>query len=61
MKVSGAGHIPTTQVDRPQRKTVDQTAYQAQVLKKALDGHQKAAEKLLNLLDPKGQNLDIKA
>jgi hypothetical protein len=35
--------------------------YQARVLKKALDSQQQAAEKLLNLLDPKGKVLDIRA
>ena len=35
--------------------------YQVRVLKKALDSHQDAAEKMLKMLEPKGKVIDIKA
>ncbi len=59
MKI-GSQPAVTPNVATPQTDAMRQQ-YQARVLKKALDSQQQAAEKLLNLLDPKGKVVDIRA
>jgi hypothetical protein len=62
MRISG-GTPPAYQapaVSQAQAARTD-TQYRVKVLKQALDSQKSAADQLLQLLDPKGKNLDIRA
>lgn len=44
-----------------QKTTATNAAYQAKVLKRALDSQKSSADQLLKMLEPKGQVIDIRA
>lgn len=53
-----AAQVALTQA---QSAPVDKQQYQTAVLKKALEGQQAAADRLMKMLEPKGQVVDIRA
>jgi hypothetical protein len=63
MQISGASDTATQAVMAVQAAKTSNTAqsFQVGVLKKALDNQSEAALKLLEMMDPKGRIIDIRA
>ena len=60
MRISGSTQAVSSLQNTPQTDSV-RTAYQINVLKKALDSQKAQASKLLELIETKGQVVDIRA
>ena len=57
----GPARSTNVALTQAQNAPVDKQQYQTAVLKKALEGQQQAADRLLKMLEPKGQVVDIRA